>query len=86
MKINWTVRFKNKAFWLTAIPALLLLGSQVLALFGVGWDYTPLAQQLSSICGTVFGILALLGIVNDPTTSGVSDSEQALTYETPKTE
>lgn len=84
MKINWTVRLKNKTFWLTAIPALLLLGSQVAALFGFNWDYTPLAQQLSSICGTVFGLLALLGVVNDPTTTGVSDSSQALTYQKPK--
>nr|DAZ16867.1 MAG TPA: holin [Caudoviricetes sp.] len=84
MKINWTVRLKNKTFWLTAIPALLLLGSQILALFGVIWDYTPLAQQLSAITGTVFGLLALLGVVNDPTTTGVSDSSQALTYQKPK--
>lgn len=84
MKINWTVRLKNKTFWLTAIPALLLLGSQILALFGVTWDYTPLAQQLSAITGTVFGLLALLGVVNDPTTTGVSDSSQALTYQKPK--
>ena len=84
MKINWTVRLKNKTFWLTAIPALLLLGSQILALFGVSWDYTPLAQQLSAITGTVFGLLALLGVVNDPTTTGVSDSSQALTYQKPK--
>ena len=84
MKINWTVRLKNKTFWLTAIPALLLLGSQILALFGVTWDYTPLAQQLSAMTGTVFGLLALLGVVNDPTTTGVSDSSQALTYQNPK--
>ena len=84
MKVNWKVRLKNKTFWLTAIPALLLLGSQVLAVFGISWDYTPLAQQLSAICGTVFGLLALLGVVNDPTTSGVSDSTQALTYQNPK--
>lgn len=84
MKINWTVRLKNKTFWLTAIPALLLLGSQILALYGVTWDYTPLAQQLSAITGTVFGLLALLGVVNDPTTTGVSDSSQALTYQKPK--
>ena len=84
MKINWTVRLKNKTFWLTAIPALLLLGSQILALFGVTWDYTPLAQQLSAICGTVFGLLALLGVVNDPTTAGGSDSDQAMGYTEPK--
>lgn len=86
MKINWTVRLKNKTFWLTAIPALLLLGSQILTLFGITWDYTPIAQQLSAICGTVFGLLALVGVVNDPTTTGVSDSGQAMTYEAPKGE
>lgn len=85
MKINWTVRLKNKTFWLTAIPALLLLISQIAALFGFTWDYTPLAQQLSAICGTVFGLLALVGVVNDPTTDGVSDSSQALTYTKPNT-
>lgn len=85
MKINWIVRLKNKTFWLTAIPALLLLISQIAALFGFTWDYTPLAQQLSAICGTVFGLLALVGVVNDPTTDGVSDSSQALTYTKPNT-
>ena len=84
MKINWIVRLKNKTFWLTAIPTLLLLISQIAALFGFTWDYTPLAQQLSAICGTVFGLLALVGVVNDPTTDGVSDSSQALTYQSPK--
>lgn len=84
MKINWIVRLKNKTFWLTAIPALLLLISQIAALFGFTWDYTPLAQQLSAICGTVFGLLTLVGVVNDPTTDGVSDSSQALTYQSPK--
>jgi phi LC3 family holin len=34
----------------------------------------------------VFAFLCILGVVNDPTTSGVSDSEQALTYQEPKKE
>ena len=76
--INWKVRLKNKTFW------LLLLASQILKLFGVEWDYTGLAEQLTAIVGTIFAILALLGVVNDPTTQGVGDSQQALTYETPK--
>lgn len=82
--INWRVRLKNKTFWLTAVPAALLLISQILKLFGVEWDYTGLAEQLTAIVGTIFAILALLGVVNDPTTQGVGDSQQALTYETPK--
>ena len=86
MKINWTVRIKNKLFWVAIIPAVLLLAKQVLALFGVEFDTTALSEALTAIAGTVFSILALLGVVVDPTTSGVSDSEQALTYDKPKTE
>ena len=81
---NWKVRRKNKTFWLTAVPAVLLLASQVLKLFGVEWDYSGLAEQLTAIVGTIFAILALLGVVNDPTTQGVGESRQALDYDRPK--
>ena len=84
--INWKVRLKNKTFWLTAVPAVLLLASQVLKLFGVEWDYTGLAEQLTAIVGTIFAILALLGVVNDPTTQGMGDSQQALDYDKPKSD
>lgn len=84
MKINWTVRIKNKTFWVTVIPMVLLLLAQVLQLFGITIDFAGLSSQLLAIVGTVFGLLALLGVVNDPTTAGVSDSKQALTYEQPK--
>ncbi len=84
MKINWKVRAKNKMFWLSLIPALLLLVSQVLALFGVSFDYSQLSEQLTEIVSTVFVVLALMGIVVDPTTKGVNDSKQALKYEDPK--
>ena len=43
-----------------------------------------LAAQLVAIVGTVFTLLAILGIVADPTTAGVGDSEQAMTYDEPK--
>ena len=84
MKINWTVRIKNKAFWVTIIPAVLLLAQQICAMFGVELNIAGVSNQLVSIAGTVFGILALIGVVNDPTTSGMSDSKQAMTYEAPK--
>lgn len=80
MKINWKVRAKNKVFWLSLIPAALLLISQVLSLFGITFDYSQLAEQLKDIVTTAFVILALLGIVVDPTTDGVSDSDRAMTY------
>lgn len=84
MKINWKVRLKNKTFWLTMIPTLLLLIQQVFGIFGVTLDMTGLSDQLIGILGTIFVILTLLGVVNDPTTEGITDSNQAMTYEKPK--
>lgn len=84
MNINWRVRIKNKAFWVALIPALLLLVQQVCAVFGVTLDFGDLQAQLISIVGTVFTLLAILGIVADPTTAGMGDSEQAMGYDEPK--
>lgn len=83
--INWKVRIKNKAFWVAIIPAVLLLAQQICALFGVEIDVAGLGEQLVSIAGTIFAVLALLGVVNDPTTKGIiADSAQAMTYDKPK--
>lgn len=70
-------------FWLSLIPLLLLLIQQIAAIFGVSLDFGVLQEQLVAIIGTVFALLALLGIVVDPTTEGFGDSERALTYERP---
>lgn len=86
MKINWKVRIRNKNFWLALIPALLLLVQVVAAPFGYKWDFGVLNQQLAAIINAVFALLSILGVVNDPTTAGSSDSEQALTYEEPRKE
>lgn len=79
-KINWLVRIKNKNFWLTLIPAVLLLIQVVLAPFGYEWDFGVLNEQLAAIINALFGVLVILGVVNDPTTEGIGDSKQALTY------
>lgn len=84
MKINWAVRFKNKTFWVTVIPMLLLLVQQICALFGVNLNTDGLSNQLVAIVGTVFSVLALIGVVNDPTVASLSDSNQAMTYTEPK--
>jgi phi LC3 family holin len=81
--INWKVRFKNKAFWIGLIPLLLLLIQQVAAIFGISLNFGVLQEQLIAVIGTVFALLALLGVVVDPTTEGVGDSERALGYEVP---
>lgn len=84
MGINWRVRVKNKLFWLAIIPAVLLLVQQVAGLFGLAVDFTQLQDKVIDIVGTVFCILAILGIVADPTTEGVTDSNDAMTYDKPK--
>ena len=84
MKINWTVRIKNKNFWLTVIPALLLFIQVVAAVFGITLDLGDLGNKLLAVVNAAFAVLSILGIVTDPTTAGISDSDQAMTYEKPK--
>nr|WP_314639925.1 phage holin [uncultured Olsenella sp.] len=81
---NWKVRAKNRNFWLTLIPATILLVQVCAAPFGYEWDFAVLNQQLAAIVNALFAVLAILGVVNDPTTEGLSDSAQAMGYESPK--
>ena len=81
--INWKVRLKNKAFWITIIPMVFVLVHQILIIFGIDLDLTNLASQLVDIVETVFMILGVLGIIVDPTTIGIGDSSRALGYEEP---
>lgn len=82
--INWVVRIKNKNFWLAFIPAVLLLVQTVAAVFGYSLDFGDLGNRLVAVVNAVFGVLVILGVVNDPTTAGMSDSKQARTYSSPK--
>lgn len=82
MKINWKVRLQKKSFWVALIALLLVLANQVAEIFGV--DITVYNAQVTAITETVLAILALLGIIIDPTTEGLSDSAQALRYKQPK--
>ena len=82
--LNWTVRFKNKAFWVGFIPAVLLLVQVVASVFGYTLDLGELGNKLLDVVNAVFTLLAILGVVTDPTTDGVSDSTQAMTYSEPK--
>ena len=82
--INWIVRIKNKQFWLTLIPAVLLLIQVVAAVFGYTLDLGDLGNKLLAVVNALFAVLTILGIVTDPTTKGVSDSAQAMPYSKPK--
>ena len=82
MKINWTVRIKNKAFWLAIIPAVLLLIQAVADVIGYQLDFGDISEKLIAVVNAVFVVLSILGIVTDPTTDGIGDSTRALTYTT----
>lgn len=82
--INWTVRIKNKNFWLAVIPAVLLLIQTVAAVFGYTIDVGDIGNRLIAVVNAAFGVLVILGVVNDPTTAGISDSKQAQNYITPR--
>lgn len=84
MSINWKVRLRNKTFWLSLIPAVLLLVQVVAAVFGYTLDLGDLGNKLLAVVNALFAVLSILGVVTDPTTKGVSDSAQALSYEEPK--
>ena len=84
MKINWKVRVKNKNFWFSVIPAFLLLVQAVCAVFGLTIDLGDLGNKLLVVVNTAFTVLSIMGIVTDPTTKGISDSDQAMTYNKPK--
>ncbi|MBL4992963.1 hypothetical protein CUZ88_2443 [Enterococcus xinjiangensis] len=58
----------------------------VASLFGFEYDFSDTVNKLIVVVNAVFAFLVVLGLVNDPTTKGVTDSEQALTYEKPKEE
>lgn len=77
-KINWRVRLRNKTFWVTLVPLLVLLTQQL----GLNW----VPENWESIFGTIMAILTVVGIINDPTTAGIKDSKQALNYVVPKGE
>ena len=81
--INWKVRFKNKNFWLAIIPAIILLVQAVTNVFGITVNLDDAGVKLIAVVNALFVVLAILGIVEDPTTEGVGDSNRALNYDEP---
>ena len=81
MKINLKVRFKNPVFWLTVIPAIITFVYTVLGAF----DIVPAISQdmVVNIITALISALTTIGVLVDPTTKGVGDSERALGYNEP---
>ena len=83
MGINWLVRIKNKQFWISVIPAVALVIQAIAAVFGWTFDFSTLVGKLLTVVDAVFALLVILGIVVDPTTAGVGDSQRAMMYQEP---
>ena len=81
-KINWKVRFKNKTFVVAFVTSLVAFVYQLLGLLEI---VPPVNQDsLMQTIMLIVNLLVTLGIITDPTTAGVTDSEQALNYNEPK--
>lgn len=91
MKINWKVRFKNPVFWFNLAAAIVL---PILAYLGLNWDdmtnWAALGNALLSAVKSpailVSVLVSVWNLINDPTTAGLSDSKNALSYDEPNKE
>ncbi|MGT2866622.1 phage holin [Streptococcus fryi] len=72
--INWKLRFKNKATLAAIVATIILLAQQI----GL-----KLPDNITEVTNTALTLLVLLGVINDPTTAGLSDSDRALSYREP---
>lgn len=79
--VNWKVRLQNKTWLLAMTAAIVAFVYQVLGLCGIVPAVSQ--DQITQLIGIVMNIFVALGIVVDPTTKGVGDSDRALTYEEP---
>ncbi|MBC2256016.1 phage holin [Listeria ivanovii] len=81
MKINWVVRFKNPVWVIALLGGLFLIIQSVQYVFGVDWDYNDLMNRLITVITSIF---ALIGIIQDPTTANLNDSERVQKYIEPR--
>ena len=74
MKINWKLRLQNKVTLIALLGAIFLMAQQ----FGF-----EVPKNIQDGVNTFVYILVLLGVVTDPTTAGIKDSDRALEYYEP---
>ena len=81
MKLNWKVRFKNKV-WLGSFLSLIVgFAYSMLALFDVFPEETE--SRVLQLVNQVLTFLGLIGVIVDPTTAGIGDSDRAMSYAEP---
>ncbi len=78
MKINLKARLKNKTFIISTAVLIVALVYRILAAFEV---FPAISEsEIGELINMAVNILALFGVIVDPTTEGISDSERAMTY------
>ena len=82
MNINWKIRFQNKTFLTGLISLVVVFIYDLLQLLEIAPAVTQSAVM--QVAEGILTILGMLGVIADPTTAGLSDSKQALTYTSPK--
>ena len=82
MQINWKVRFQNKTFLAGMISLVVVFIYDLLQLLEIAPAVTQSAVM--QVAEGILTILGMVGVIADPTTAGVADSKQAMTYDVPK--
>ncbi|WP_306464409.1 phage holin [Sporosarcina koreensis] len=78
--------YEKKLFWLAVVPAFLLVAQIITGWFGYELAVDLICKEATNFINAVFALLVILGVIVDPTVSGVSDSKQAMRYHKPKKE
>ena len=82
MQINWKVRFQNKTFLTGLISLVVVFIYDLLQLLEIAPAVTQSAVM--QVAEGILTILGMVGVIADPTTAGLSDSKQAMTYNAPR--
>lgn len=88
MNINWNVRLQNKIWVMSFLSQLFIVAELMLIAFNslgiTEYSFSEnIEKWLLAMVNVVFGLLATLGLIQDPTTQDLSDSKRAMTYKKP---
>lgn len=81
MKINWSIRLKNKLFLAAVLSFVLKIINQVASIYG--YDLSAFNEAVNDWFETITNVLVLAGIITDPTVFGMNDSELSMNKEEP---
>lgn len=87
--INYRVRIKNPVFWVNIALSIIApigvyfgIAAQDLTTWTMLWDTLVKAVSNPYVVFTI--VVSMWNAINDPTTAGIKDSKQALSYDAPR--